>query len=53
MFRSHVPTVQASEAHAIVNSADQKGRFAGVFACKVGRWCPCFGLPNSAPFSGN
>jgi hypothetical protein len=45
MFRGHVPTIQASKAHAIVNSAGKKkgGRFAGMFTRKVGLFFTCFG----------
>ena len=44
MFRGHVPTIQASKAHAIVNSAGQeKGPLCGYAHSQSGPFCTCFG----------
>ena len=44
MFRSHVPTVQAKKAQAILNSAGIK-KWATLRVCSLAKWpyfCPCF-----------
>jgi hypothetical protein len=44
MFRGHVPTIQASKAHAIVNSAGKKRRpLCGYVHSQSGLFCTCFG----------
>jgi hypothetical protein len=50
MFRGHVPTIQASKAHAIVNFAGKnRGRFAGMFTRKVGLFVHASVLPQMLP----